>query len=195
MIDKLSDTITKKIRENNKEITDEKAEIITYGANIIIFQTIITALIMIIAFFLGVFTYAFISFIIVGLLRSTVGGSHSHTRLQCTLMHSFSIFGTIILSNYIKFNSYYPAIFLLLISIFVILKYAPGETINGPLYSNSQKRSQKTAGITIETITFCIGLFVKNIDLQAYYIIIISSFIPIIFLTPLGYIILGCKRC
>ncbi len=194
MIDKLSYNITRKIRENNREITDENAEIITYGANIIISQTIITALIFIVAFFFGVFSYAFISFIIVGLLRSTVGGAHSHTRLQCTLMHSFSIFGTLILSSYIKLNSYYPSIFLLLISVFITLKYAPGETAEGPLYSNSQKRSQKIAGIAIETIIFCAALFLKNISLQIYYIVIISSFIPIIFLTPLGYMILRCKR-
>lgn len=194
MIDKLSEIITRKIRENNREITDEKAEIISYGANIILTQSIIGALILIIAFFLGVFTYAFISFIIIGLLRSIVGGAHSHTRLQCTLMHSFSIFGTLILSNYIKLNSYYPSIFLLLVSVFVIFKYAPGETTEGPLYSNSQKRSQKIAGISIETIIFCAALFLKNIDLHIYYIAIISSFVPIIFLTPLGYMILRCKR-
>jgi len=120
MIDKISDFVTKKIRESNKNITDERAEIIAYGINIIIYQAIVTVIIFIIAFFLGVFVYSFISFAIIGLLRSTIGGAHSHTRFQCILMHSFSIFGTILLSNYIKLNSYCPSIFLFLISIFIM---------------------------------------------------------------------------
>jgi len=194
MIDRISEFITKKIRENNINITDERAEIIAYGINIITYQAIVTLIIFIIAFFLGLFSYAFISFVIIGLLRSTIGGAHSHTRLQCIVMHSISIFGTILISNYIKFNSYYPLIFIFIISILIILKYAPGETADGPLHSDSQKRSQRIAGIAIEAITFLVCLFLKNIDIRLYYVAIISSFLPIIFLTPIGYLVLGCKR-
>ncbi len=194
MIDKISELITKKIRENNKNITDERAEIVAYGINIIIYQAIVTIIIFIIAFFLGLFYYAFVSFVIIGLLRSTIGGAHSHSRFQCIVMHSFSIFGTILISNYLKFNSYYPLIFIFIISILIILKYAPGETVDGPLYSDSQKKSQRIAGITIETVIFLACLFLKNTDIRMYYVAIISSFLPIIFLTPLGYLVLRCKR-
>lgn len=194
MIDKLSDVIASKIRENNREITEEKAEIISYGANILIFQTIITALIFLIALLLGVIIYAAIAFVVIGLLRTTAGGAHSRTRIQCIITHLLSIFGTIILSGYIKFNSYIPSIVIFTVSILVVLKYAPGETIDGPVYSDRKKRLQKVTSCVFLIIFFVICLLIKNHNLQIYYVIIISSLIPIMALSPAGYMVFGCKR-
>ncbi|HEY9059659.1 MAG TPA: accessory gene regulator B family protein [Pseudobacteroides sp.] len=194
MIDKLSDIIASKIRENNRDITEEKAEIISYGANILIFQTIITAIIFLIAFLLGVVVYAAIAFAVIGLLRSTAGGAHSRTRTQCIITHLLSIFGTIILSSHIKYSSYIPSIVIFAASILMVLKYAPGETIDGPLYSDRKKRIQKITSCAFLITFFAICLFIKNLNLQIYYVIIISSLIPMMALSPAGYMVFGCKR-
>jgi accessory gene regulator B len=194
MIDKFSDIIASKIRENNRDITEEKAEIISYGANILIFQTIITALIFLVAFLLGIVIYAAIAFVVIGLLRTTAGGAHSRTRTQCIITHLSSIFGTIILSGFIKYSSLIPSIVVFTVSILVVLKYAPGETLDGPSYSDRKKSIQKTISCVFLITFFTISLFMKNLNLQIYYIIIISSFIPIISLSPAGYMIFGCKN-
>ncbi|MDP4182602.1 MAG: accessory gene regulator B family protein [Bacillota bacterium] len=193
MIDKISVFITKIIREN-REISDESVEIISYGTSILIFQLLITLVVFLFALIFGVFLYAVVSFIIIGLLRTAAGGAHSSTRIQCVSLHTLSIFGSIFISKYIIFNSYFPSILIFLFNLIIAYKYAPGETIDGPAYNKKQQKIMKAFTICLIITFFLRSIIVWNHDKILHYVILISSLIPILILSPAGYFLLKCKR-
>ena len=65
MIDKICDKLMKRIRAKMPEVDDERAEVIKYGLELIIGELPKMFLLFIIAWLLGIFKYALISFAII----------------------------------------------------------------------------------------------------------------------------------
>ena len=65
MIDKICDYLTKKIKMENPEIDDERAEIINYGIHLIIGEIPKFFIIMGIAYLLGVFELTILAYFLV----------------------------------------------------------------------------------------------------------------------------------
>lgn len=93
MIETLSNKITSLIKGNLDEISDEKAEIINYGMQLIIYEIFVLIIIFALALISGLFKYVLISFVVYGSLRVFTGGAHARTRLECTTTYILTLFG------------------------------------------------------------------------------------------------------
>ena len=73
MIDKICTFLTNKIRKEMPEIDDERAEVIMYGLQNIIGELPKGLIILLIAYFLGIFELTLLSILIIAPYRSVSG--------------------------------------------------------------------------------------------------------------------------
>lgn len=83
MVDKICDYLTDKIRKENPEIDDERAEVINYGIHLIVGEIPKFFIIMGIAYLLGVFELTILAFFLVLPYRGVSGGFHLKTHIGC----------------------------------------------------------------------------------------------------------------
>ena len=83
MIDKICTFLTNKIRQEMPEIDDEKAEVINYGLQNIIGEFPKIIIMLIVAYILGIFPLALLTFIVLLPYRGASGGIHLKTHLGC----------------------------------------------------------------------------------------------------------------
>ena len=65
MIDKITEFLTNKIRKEMPDVDDERAEVINYGLQILLGEVPKFFIMLIIAYFLGVFKMTLITFLII----------------------------------------------------------------------------------------------------------------------------------
>lgn len=193
MIDKLSNNITAYIERTTPGIDAEKAEVINYGLNILIYQSMVTALLLLVGLICKVFMYVVIALFIYGILRIYAGGAHAKTRSACLVVSSISIYAPIFLAK--AFNLHNPIFFILIgmVGLLLAVFYAPGDTQERPIRSSKKRTRQKSV-----TMILILALSGCEIVMLPYTPVIsqLMAFITIpvlFFMTPLGYVLLKCK--
>lgn len=93
MIDKICKFLTNKMREEMPDIDDERAEIINYGLQNIIGEIPKFFIMLGIAYLLGCFKLALITFLIILPYRTFSGGFHLKTHLGCMICTSLMYIG------------------------------------------------------------------------------------------------------
>ena len=81
MIDKICMFLTNRIRKEMPDIDDEKAEIINYGLQNIIGEIPKTFLVLMIAYFLGIWKETLMTFLLMIPYKSASGGFHLKTQI------------------------------------------------------------------------------------------------------------------
>ncbi|HHW30650.1 MAG TPA: accessory gene regulator B family protein [Clostridiaceae bacterium] len=192
-IDNISSKITELIKRNS-DVSEEKAEIINYGINIFIYETLIILIIFSVAIISGYFKYILTSFLVYGILRTFAGGAHAHTRAQCLITYVTVLTSVMLISKYLWSDSFLPAIFLFILNIIILVKYAPGDTVQKPFRSKKLKSRLKFLSILATVIVYSIALIAWHSDRLLYNVIILST-IPVMFLLhPIGYKALKCQH-
>jgi len=193
MIDMLSLKLTNIIKNNLGDITEEKAEEINYGLNIIIYEFIVYVVLIPIMIISGLFKYCITYITIYGILRIFTGGAHAKTRLGCFLTYSISLFGICYLSKFIPAINLTFTIIVFLAGIFVFYIYAPGDTIEKPILSKKQIKKMKFLSIMLLLYIFIITMIIRHFNQTLYNVIIFTIIEVVFFLTPIGYKLYGCK--
>ena len=194
MIDEIANRITNYIKRNTKNISEEKAEIINYGMNILIYQSLIILAIFTFAVILGLTKYISIAVVIFAILRVFAGGAHANSRIECAVMNFTTLFGTVVISKYLWAESWIPAIALYAINVIIVCIYAPGDTVQKPIISPKRKMLQKIISILIVIALFIFTLFTWKNDRVLYNIFLICPFLTLLILTPIGYKLFKCKH-
>ena len=83
MIEKFCNYLTVKIRKNMPEITDERAEVINYGLQLVVGEVPKIFIMLLIAYALGILKLSIISFLVVMPYRTFAGGFHLKTHIGC----------------------------------------------------------------------------------------------------------------
>ena len=157
MIDKFCAYLTNKIRKEMPEIDDERAEIIMYGLQNLIGELPKGIIILIIAYFLGIFKLTLISMFIIAPYRCFSGGVHMKTHMGCIIYTLILYSGSTLLGKYIVLEGiikYLLAGLVWSFSIIMIKLYAPADTENVPILNKKERRKKQI----ISYITFSIGL-------------------------------------
>lgn len=193
-INTISEKITCFIKNNEKNMTEEKEEIVKYGAEILIYEIILLAIMFSIALVLGIFKYALAYFLSYGTLRSFTGGAHARTRVICSVSYLALMYSIIFISKYLWAGSFYPSIAILLLELFIMYKYVPGDTEEKPIISKRMiKRLRISSFITVILIFTC-AIILWHYDRIFYNVIILSTIYVVFLLSPIGYILLKCKH-
>ena len=161
MIDKICDKLMKRIRAKMPEVDDERAEVIKYGLELIIGELPKMFLLFIIAWLLGIFKYALISFAIILPYKLVSGGVHLKTHIGCILGTSLLYCGNVFISKYINItdikNQIIFSAIILIFAIIMISLYAPADTENVPILRKKERAKKKIISYIIVTAMIIIS--------------------------------------
>lgn len=194
MIDKICNYLTNKIRKQIPEFTDEKAEEINYGLQLLIGELPKTFIFILISILLGVFKEFLITIIVVFPYRAFSGGFHLKTHLGCILGTSMFYCGIAYISKLSLFSYNTKYILTILIWIFGILMcrlYAPADTENVPILRKKERKTKRILSYIVLTITLIIGAVIKNNTISN--IIILGMLVQSIMISKLAYRITNNK--
>ena len=188
MIEKICNSILIKMREKMPDITDEKAEIILYGLQLLIGEMPKMFLLFGLSFLLGIGWYMVFAYIAVMPYRATSGGFHLHTHLGCILSTIIFFYGNILISKFLVLDNIQKYILIglsLVFGILMISMYAPADTEEVPIISKKERKTKKILSYVMLTLTLVAALFVP--DRMMSNILIIGSIFQSISISRLAY--------
>lgn len=188
MIEKICNSILIKMREKMPDITDEKAEIILYGLQLIIGEIPKMFILFGLSFLLGFGWYMVFAYIAVMPYRATSGGFHLHTHLGCILSTITFFYGNILISKFLVLDNIQKYILIglsLVFGILMISMYAPADTEEVPIISKKERKAKKILSYVMLTLTLVVALFIP--DRMMSNILIIGSIFQSISISRLAY--------
>ena len=147
------------------DVDDERAEVITYGLQLL-FGEIPKMFIMAgIAWALGVFKWTLITFALMLPYRMYSGGFHLKTHIGCIIGTSLMYIGNAFISQFAIIPTLYKIIFAVCVFVFavaMIYKYAPADTEDVPVISKKERKKRKYISYVIATVMVVVGCLVPN---------------------------------
>lgn len=194
MIEKFCNYIVAKMRKKIPDMTDEKAEIILYGLQLIIGEIPKLFIMFGLSFLLGIGWYMVFLYIALLPYRSVSGGFHLHTHLGCIIGSAVFYYGNIYLSKFLVLDDLQKYILIALSLIFGVLMismYAPADTENLPIISKKERRTKKILSYITLSLTLVVALFVQDSTLSN--ILIIGTIVQTVSITRIAYKLTGNK--
>lgn len=194
MIDKVCEFLTNKIRKEMPEIDDERAEIIMYGLQNIIGELPKGVIILLIAYFLGIFELTLISVLIIAPYRCFSGGVHLKTHIGCIIYTSILYMGSALLGKYVVLTGITKYVISTVTWIFCMIMiklYAPADTENVPILRKKERKQKQFFSYIILTVEFIIAVLISNTTISG--IIIFGDLIQTLTITRLAYNITNNK--
>lgn len=194
MIDTICTYLTNRIRKEMPDVDDERAEIIMYGLQNIIGEFPKGIIILIIAYFLGIFKLTLISILIIAPYRCFSGGVHMKTHVGCIIYTLLLYSGSALLAKYVLLTGTLKYIISAVIWIFcmtMIKLYAPADTENVPILRKKERKQKQIFSYIILTVEFGIALLINNPVIAG--IIILGDFIQTLTITRFAYKITNNK--
>ena len=188
MIDNICTFLTNKIKKEMPEVDDEKAEIIMYGLQNIIGEIPKTFLVLLIAYFLGIFKETLITFLLLLPYKSFSGGFHLKTHIGCIIGTTLFYCGIALISKYIIIEPIVKYILIAVIWIFGIIMitlYAPADTENVPILAKKDRKKKRILSYITFTIGLLVAAFIQNNIICN--ILILGNFIQTLTITKLAY--------
>lgn len=170
------------------DMTEEKAEIILYGLQLIIGEIPKMILLFGLSFLLGIGWYMVFAYIAIIPYRTVSGGFHLHTHLGCIISTIVFFYGDIIISKYLILNEiqkYMLVALCLVFGLLMISMYAPADTEEVPIISKKERKTKKILSYIILIITLGISLFIQNQVLSN--ILIIGTILQSISISRVAY--------
>ncbi len=188
MIDKITEFLTNKIRKEMPDVDDERAELINYGLQILLGEVPKFFIMLIIAYFLGVFKMTLITFLIIMPYRMFSGGFHLKTHIGCIISTCTFYCGVAFLSENIILNEiarYSLIIATLIFGIIMIKLYAPADTENVPILSKKVRKQKQIMSYICLVLGLIISAIIKNNTISN--IIIFGYIVQTFMITKLAY--------
>lgn len=188
MVEKFCLFLTNRMRKENPEIDDERAEIINYGLQLLVGEIPKMLITIGIAYLLGILKLTIIMVILILPYRAFSGGFHLHTHIGCILSTTLFYCGIAKISNYIYLHSLEKVIFVLCVWIFgiiIISLYAPADTENVPILRKKERKQKKILSYIIFTLGLILALVIKNN--AVCNIIIFGYLVQTLMITPVAY--------
>lgn len=165
MIDKITESLTCKIRKKMPEIDDERAEVINFGLQVLLGEIPKFFIMLAIAYILGILKLTLITFFILLPYRGASGGFHLKTHIGCIITTCTFYCGIAFLSKIIQLENIEKYIFILLVGIFGIImikKYAPADTENVPILSKRIRKQKQIQSYIFLIVELVIAGIIKN---------------------------------
>lgn len=165
MVEKICNYILKKMKSRIPDMTEEKAEVILYGLQLIIGEIPKMILILGISFILGFGWYMIFAYIAIAPYRTVSGGFHLHTHLGCILGTIIFYYGTVIISKYLILDDIQKYILIALslgFGLLMISMYAPADTEDVPIISKKERKTKKILSYIMLIITLIVAFFVQD---------------------------------
>ena len=165
MIDKITESLTCKIRKKMPEIDDERAEVINFGLQVLLGEIPKFFIMLAIAYILGILKLTLITFFVLLPYRGASGGFHLKTHIGCIITTCTFYCGIAFLSKIIQLGNIEKYVFILLVGIFGIMmikKYAPADTENVPILSKKIRKQKQIQAYIFLIVGLVIAGIIKN---------------------------------
>lgn len=194
MIEKICAYIVNQMRKQMSDIDDEKAEVITYGIELIIGEIPKIFLLFVLSFILGIGWYTVFAYVALIPYRASSGGFHLKTHIGCIIGSSVFYYGIVYLSKFIILNLVQKYIIIgiaLVFGIIMVSLYAPADTENIPIISKKERKRKKVLSYITLMLTLTASVFIKDSIISNILIfgVIIQSFM----ISKLAYILTNNK--
>lgn len=194
MIDKITQSLTNRIRKEMPDVDDERAEVINYGLQILLGEFPKIFVMFAVAYLLGVFKLTLITFFILMPYRTFSGGFHLKTHLGCIITTCVFYCGTALLAKYIVLSNIAKYIIITLLGIFgifMIKLYAPADTENVPILNKKVRKQKQILSYVFFILGLVIALIIK--DNVISNIIVLGYLMQTCTITKLAYILTDNK--
>lgn len=166
MIEKICESLTKKIQEQMPEVDNERAEVIKYGLEIIIGEIPKLILLVVVAIILKIGWLVVFAYLTMLPYKVMAGGFHLKTNIGC-LIGTFTVYyGNVLISKYMVIEPIYLKYIIIIatwiFSIIMIRLYAPADTINLPILRKKERKTKKILSYIFATIMLIGSLVIKN---------------------------------
>lgn len=194
MIEKICTYIVNQMRKQMPDIDDEKAEIITYGIELIIGEIPKIFLLFVLSFILGIGWYTVFAYVALIPYRASSGGFHLKTHIGCIIGSSVFYYGIVYLSKFIILNLVQKYIIIgiaLVFGVIMVSLYAPADTENIPIISKKERKRKKILSYTTLVLTLTASVFIKDSVISNILIfgVIVQSFM----ISRLAYLLTNNK--
>lgn len=194
MIEKICTYIVNQMRKQMPDIDDEKAEIITYGIELIIGEIPKIFLLFVLSFILGIGWYTVFAYVALIPYRASSGGFHLKTHVGCIIGSSVFYYGIVYLSKFIILNLVQKYIIIgiaLIFGVIMVSLYAPADTENIPIISKKERKRKKILSYITLVLTLIASIFIKDSIISNILIfgVIIQSFM----ISRLAYLLTNNK--
>lgn len=194
MIEKICTYIVNQMRKQMPDIDDEKAEIITYGIELIIGEIPKIFLLFVLSFILGIGWYTVFAYVALIPYRASSGGFHLKTHVGCIIGSSVFYYGIVYLSKFIILNlvqKYIIIVIALVFGVIMVSLYAPADTENIPIISKKERKRKKILSYITLVLTLIVSIFIKDSIISNILIfgVIVQSFM----ISRLAYLLTNNK--
>ena len=194
MIEKICTYIVNQMRKQMPDIDDEKAEIITYGIELIIGEIPKIFLLFVLSFILGIGWYTVFAYVALIPYRASSGGFHLKTHVGCIIGSSVFYYGIVYLSKFIILNLVQKYIIIgiaLVFGVIMVSLYAPADTENIPIISKKERKRKKLLSYITLVLTLTASVFIKDSIISNILIfgVIVQSFM----ISRLAYLLTNNK--
>lgn len=172
MIDYISKCSTDMLLKN-RTIKKEDYDIYFYGMQIVYSTTLKSIGLILSAYVLGIMVEMIVFLFCFAWLRKYAGGRHTDSYLTCFLSTlALSAIPILIVVNVAALQTIYFIIGSFIIAILLILKYAPVDTPNKPIYEEQRKiLHKKSIYLSISLYIIIIILYLLVDDVNMYCIV------------------------
>ncbi len=189
MIERICESLTKKIQEQMPEVDNERAEVIKYGLEIIIGEIPKLILLVVVAIILKIGWLVVFAYLTMLPYKVMAGGFHLKTNIGC-LIGTFTVYyGNVLLSKYMVIEPIYLKYIIIIVtwifSIIMISLYAPADTINLPILRKKERKTKKILSYIFATIMLIGSLVIKNNTLAN--ILLINVIVESVCISRLAY--------
>lgn len=189
MIERICESLTKKIQEQMPEVDNERAEAIKYGLEIIIGEIPKLILLVVVAIILKIGWLVVFAYLTMLPYKVMAGGFHLKTNIGC-LIGTFTVYyGNVLLSKYMVIEPMYLKYIIIIatwiFSIIMISLYAPADTINLPILRKKERKTKKILSYIFATIMLIGSLVIKNNTLAN--ILLINVIVESVCISRLAY--------
>lgn len=194
MIEKICTYIVNQMRKQMPDIDDEKAEVITYGIELIIGEIPKIFLLFIFSFIIGIGWYTVLAYVVLIPYRASSGGFHLKTHIGCIVGSSLFYYGIVYLSKFITLNLVQKYIIIgiaLVFGVIMVSLYAPADTENIPIISKKERKRKKVLSYITLMLTLTASVFIKDSVISNILIfgVIVQSFM----ISRLAYLLTNNK--
>ena len=194
MIEKICTYIVNQMRKQMPDIDDEKAEVITYGIELILGEIPKIFLLFIFSFIIGIGWYTVLAYVVLIPYRASSGGFHLKTHIGCIIGSSVFYYGIVYLSKFIILNLVQKYIIIgiaLVFGVIMVSLYAPADTENIPIISKKERKRKKILSYITLVLTLIVSIFIKDSIISNILIfgVIVQSFM----ISRLAYLLTNNK--
>jgi len=189
LIERICESLTKKIQEQMPEVDNERAEVIKYGLEIIIGEIPKLILLVVVAIILKIGWLVVFAYLTMLPYKVMAGGFHLKTNIGC-LIGTFTVYyGNVLISKYMVIEPIYLKYIIIIatwiFSIIMISLYAPADTINLPILRKKERKTKKILSYIFATIMLIGSLVIENNTLAN--ILLINVIVESVCISRLAY--------